>query len=448
MSHRAPRIHRQRGLTLIELMVAMVLGLLVLAGVITVFMSISASNKAQTQMAMLQESGRFAIYQLSEDIGMANALYCSSSGGSPKSTGAGNPKLDELRAPTVFARGSALQAALSDVTTAWGAGAYPAEPTQTYALPEFFFMRGYDCGSTACEPVDPTSSVPAIPAQGKNVGDRVVGSSILTLRYVDPSNSWSIGEGGSSLTASASNPTALGTINLSPKSGEPPVSDFGAGHLAMLADCSAAQVFSVAGQGSPTLTPLPAGSGNFDTPGVWTGLAGVRLFDFDRSFQTVTYFLQVVDIGDGRKTGALFRRVNGGDKQELVRGIERLGFRYGVMNSSGNTRFMTAKEVDEASTTECPAAAPAPEGGAASANRRGCLWRAVRSIEVALVASGMRPLASLSDSEMAYTFTLDGITTPKPPADHPIEPDTDQGFEKKLLRREFTALLAIRNFNP
>jgi type IV pilus assembly protein PilW len=72
----------------------------------------------------------------------------------------------------------------------------------------------------------------------------------------------------------------------------------------------------------------------------------------------------------------------------------------------------------------------------------------VRSIEVALVASGMRPLASLSDSEMAYTSTLDDITTPVPPANHQIKPDVDQGFEKKLLRREFTALLAIRNFNP
>lgn len=446
MSHRAPRIHRQQGLTLIELMVAMVLGLLVLAGVITVFISISASNKAQTQMATLQENGRFAIYQLSEDIGMANALYCSSSGGAPKSTG-GGPALDEFRTPTVFSLGSTLQGALDDLTTLWGADSYPAEPTQTFALPEFLFMRGYDCGKTACEPIDPNTKVPGIPGQGTSVGNRVVGSSILTLRYLDPSSGWSIGEGGSTLSASASNATALGQINLSPKSGEPPVSDFGAGHLAMLADCSAAQVFSVSGQGSATLVPLSVPSGNFDTPGVWTGLAGVRLFDFNRSFQTITYHLQVVDIGDGRKTGALIRRVNGVG-QELVRGIERLGFRYGVTNSSGNTRFMTAKEVDEASTAECPAAAPAPEGGAASANRQGCLWRAVRSIEVSLVASGMRPLNSLSDSEIAYTSTLDNITSPEPPTDHLIKPDVDQGFEKKLLRREFTALLAIRNFNP
>ena len=50
----------QRGLTLIELMVAMVLGLLVAAGIVTVFVSTSTSNKAQNQLARLQEEGRFA----------------------------------------------------------------------------------------------------------------------------------------------------------------------------------------------------------------------------------------------------------------------------------------------------------------------------------------------------------------------------------------------------
>jgi type IV pilus assembly protein PilW len=51
----------QRGVTLIELMVAMLLGLIVAGGIVTVFSSTSSSNKAQTQLARLQEEGRFAI---------------------------------------------------------------------------------------------------------------------------------------------------------------------------------------------------------------------------------------------------------------------------------------------------------------------------------------------------------------------------------------------------
>jgi type II secretory pathway component PulJ len=52
--------HRHKGITLVELMIAMVLGLLVAAGIITVLISTSNSNKAQMQLARLQEEGRFA----------------------------------------------------------------------------------------------------------------------------------------------------------------------------------------------------------------------------------------------------------------------------------------------------------------------------------------------------------------------------------------------------
>ena len=74
-------LRRQRGVTLIELMVAMVLGLLVAAGIVTVFSSTSSSNKSQTQLARLQEEGRFAISRLGSDLRMANGQYCTNSGG-------------------------------------------------------------------------------------------------------------------------------------------------------------------------------------------------------------------------------------------------------------------------------------------------------------------------------------------------------------------------------
>ncbi len=62
-------------------MVAMVLGLLVAGGIITVFSSTSSSSKAQTQLARLQEEGRFAISRLGGDLRMANGQYCNNSGG-------------------------------------------------------------------------------------------------------------------------------------------------------------------------------------------------------------------------------------------------------------------------------------------------------------------------------------------------------------------------------
>jgi len=79
-----------RGFTLIELMVAMVLGLLVAAGIVTVFASTSSSNKAQNQLAQLQEAGRFAVTRMGTDLRMANGQYCTNTGGVAKVASGGN----------------------------------------------------------------------------------------------------------------------------------------------------------------------------------------------------------------------------------------------------------------------------------------------------------------------------------------------------------------------
>ena len=435
------KMFSQSGMTLIELMIAMVIGLLVITGIGVVFMSTSNSVKVLDQMATLQESGRFAVTSLTADIGMVNAQYCSGSGGNARPTGAGI-LLDDLRAPKVYVRGNVLIGALSDVTTAWGDSGYPATPTMAFAMPEYLSMRGYDCGKTACTPVDPNTQVSAIPAQGTALGKRVVGSDVLTVRYLDPSMGWSLGHpGGSAVTAGAAG--QVGSLTLAPRAGEPPVTDFGVGHLAMLSDCSLSQVFAVSGQGSATLTPLAAPTDNFDTPNAMTGSKGLQLFDFNRAFNTVTYYLELVDAGNNETTGALMRRRNG-RTEELVRGIERLDFRYGVVQNTGLVSYLTAAQVDAAPSTACPWQ---PSIDAVSAtNPKGCLWRAVTSVEIHLLASGQSPLRALTDDEMAYSYGA--VDAPLPPAGHAIVPHTDQGFPQNLLRREFTAVVATRNYNP
>ena len=441
------KVARQRGLTLIELMVAMVLGLLVVAGIITVFLSTSASVKAQDQLATLQEAGRYAMARLSDDLSMANAQYCSGSGGNARPTSPGGspgPSLDDLRAPKVFAGVFAtdLSGTLPDVSTGWG-NPYPAAPVRAFAIPDYLFMRGYDCDKDGtCSPADPNDF--GLPDQGKDVGDRVVATSVLTLRYLDSSMGWSIGQaGGSNIVGVAGGD--IDVINLMPLAGEPPVTDFDAGDLAMLSDCSLGQVFAVdvsTDVGTGTLTPqgYPA---NFESPGAMIGSQALRLFDFSKAFKTVTYWVRVVDAGNGRTSGALMRRINGVD-EELVRGIERLDFRYGVLGDDGTTRFLSAAQVDAA--TDCPW--KAPDDAADPGNRTGCLWRGVQSIEVDLLMNGQTPLYSLNDVDLAYTYAGDGKNTPMQPQDHAVQPDVDQGFDKPLLRREFTALVAVRNFNP
>lgn len=431
---------RIAGLTLIELMVAMVLGLLVTAGIITVFIQTSKSNKAQTQMARLQESGRFAITRVHDDLRMANAQYCDSTGGI--ATSDGSVYMDGLRAPVIYANG--LGASIPDNTTPYGSNGYPSPPVgKAYAMPSFLFMRGYDCTSNACTSMDPHDLVGAIPDMGTDVDKRVIGADVLTLRYLDSSRGWSIGANDNVESDAAGQ---LSSITITPDAGEPALGGF---TRAMLADCSNAQVFAATVSGG-TITPNGTGNGansNTDIPRVPSDISTMsapRLFDFDDALQTVTYYLQVVSDGNnGQKTGALMRRVNGKPAEELVRGVERLDFRYGVENADGDTVFLTAKEMDDGGAVSCPQQPPESFTG------KGCLWRAVKSIEVSMLVDGQVPLHSLTDNELAYAYPPDGSPDPASPDDasHQIKA-TDQGFARGMLRRPFTAVVSVRNYNP
>lgn len=447
------RLNRQlqRGVTLIELMVAMVLGLLVTAGITTVFLSTSSSNRAQTQMARLQEEGRFAISRLSSDLRMANGQYCTNTGGvALKPSAAGQPSLDGLRMPTVYAND--LEGALADLTTPFGTDPYPATPAVAYYLPAYLFMRGYDCGKDA----DSCKAPADIPAMGKADKDRVVATDVLTLRYVDSSRGWALGGGNTTLGA-ASNDGGFNTVTLKQGPGEPDIGDFKANHLAMLADCSNAQIFAVSGSGATGTLGYDADK-NFSRPTAQQSESAAKLFDVDTDFKTVTYYLEVVADSAGRTTGALHRRVNGGDNtklgsdDELVRGVERLDFLYGVEASNGGTQFLTAAEVDsrKGGAIACP---PSIEGALknGAGEEPGCLWRAVKSIQVSLLMDGQIPLNTLSAVDQPYVYSPDGGDggdAPTAPTGHAVQPNADQGFPNELLRREFTVQVAVRNYNP
>lgn len=449
MTPRHLRRARAAGFSLIELMIAMVLGLLVAAGIISVFISTSSSNRVQTQLATLQESGRFAISRIGDDLRMANGQYCTNSGGIAKPIAAsGGTYLDGLRAPTVYAQN--LTDDISDVTTPMGksdgSNAYPAAPSSSpYTLPSFLSMRGYDCTTTACTPSDPHAKVSAIPAMGKALDDRVPGTAVLTVRYVNPSRGWAIGRPGYTYVtpAVAGSASSVSSITIAPDSsvGEPPASDFHSGDLAMLADCSNAQIFAVTGS-SGTISPDAAK--NNGTITLQKPSSAPRLFDFNRDFQTVTYYVRLASLNDNGAapyTGELVRRVNGTDNA-IVRGVERLDFRYGVEDANGMTSFLTAAQVDSSAVACPPSIAPDP-----LKSDPGCLWRAVKSIEVSILVDGQQPLYTLSANEQQYVYDVDGNDTLRAPGAHTVKP-TDQGFVNPLLRRQFTALVALRNFNP
>ena len=69
-------MHKQQGLSLIELMVAIVISSLLMAGTIQLFVNNKQTYRVQEAISRLQENGRFAIQFLTRDIRMADFWGC------------------------------------------------------------------------------------------------------------------------------------------------------------------------------------------------------------------------------------------------------------------------------------------------------------------------------------------------------------------------------------
>ncbi|MFM1895259.1 MAG: hypothetical protein RLZZ385_333 [Pseudomonadota bacterium] len=68
--------HRMQGLSVIELMIAMVLGLTLAAGVIQIYVGNSTTERSQEARGRIQENGRFGLNFLAQEFRMAGYLGC------------------------------------------------------------------------------------------------------------------------------------------------------------------------------------------------------------------------------------------------------------------------------------------------------------------------------------------------------------------------------------
>ena len=64
------RFRSQKGLTLIEIMISLLIGVFLIVGVIQLFINSKQTYRVQEALARLQESGRFALDFLDRDIRM------------------------------------------------------------------------------------------------------------------------------------------------------------------------------------------------------------------------------------------------------------------------------------------------------------------------------------------------------------------------------------------
>jgi len=76
MKVRSPRYVRARGLSLVELMVALVIGAILLGGAVTLFINNRDTYKTTNELSRLQETARYALDMLVKDIRMAGYFGC------------------------------------------------------------------------------------------------------------------------------------------------------------------------------------------------------------------------------------------------------------------------------------------------------------------------------------------------------------------------------------
>lgn len=408
-------IQKYKGFSLIEVMIAVVIGIILLGGLVKVFDTTSKMNKTQNGLARIQQNGRFAILQMKQNIEQAGYQYCMSSGEENKDPIAGSGDRGTIQRP-------------------WNV--YTANPIFTGVPANQYFdtanlIHGHECDGTSCTPdftTDGSDTSYTIPSIGTNNGDRLANTDVLTVRYIS----------GTGLEVDSIAPGTLANqrvINLSPFSAATPAgtTPMPADSRVLVASCNDNPLNAVdvitSGAGSitvsiPNTEPFSGGSADL-----------TRVFNLDTDVKSVTYYV-ANNIVDGRSIPTLYSVVNG-TTNALVEGVERFDVLYAV--DQGLTpqlrQYFTADQVQNM-VANCK---PLPVGpGMPVANVAGCGWRSIDLIEIHLLLNTIHNSTYKTDEQ--YVYSVDGNNLRLPSA------TPSSGLPTyRLHRREFFSVINLKN---
>jgi type IV pilus assembly protein PilW len=269
--------YRQTGLSLVELMVALALGLMLTAGIIQLFLGSKQTYRFEEALSRLQENGRFAIETLSRDVRMAGNMGCMRNLQRENPTGTGNLMSGQFRV-TLNNPG--------DYEWDFGNG-----------------LQGYEWNGSGWTPALPSALSSIVPN----------GNDVITLRGIT--------EGGINVTSHPGG-TPPGSAALGVPTGNG-VEQF---DIMLVSDCTSAAVFQVS-TANPDASGSLAHNTGVGTPGNVTQALGRDFTGADVvSITARSYFIAT---GAGGRA-ALFRRVNQSPAEELLEGVEQIRFAYGV----------------------------------------------------------------------------------------------------------------------
>lgn len=324
-----------RGLTLIELMVALLITSVILVALVQVFITTRHSYQVDEGLARLQENARFAIQFLTRDLRMAGATGCM-----------GEP--DQSKHPRIFQYIN------------------PTSPVFNLDASTYKPFFGFDAnGPVPGSPYTVSSLYPPTPVSSTTPGldpafapwGAIEGSDVLVLYFQSGD--------AAPIDPVLSTPTSIAVV---------PPHGINDGQIVMVSDCDRAFVFQVTGVASAgpvdMLSHTPGG-----TPGNscvdWSACPTTALTPRRKSanfgstptqlfgpgaqvgqFRIVTYF-----IGAGgpalAPVPALYRAVfdetGVAGAEELVEGIENMQISYGVDTNGDGVidNYMTAAQVDD-----------------------------------------------------------------------------------------------------
>jgi type IV pilus assembly protein PilW len=281
-----------RGFSLVELMVAIVLGLVLMAGVVQVFIGNRQAQRSDSAVSRVQEGGRLALDLITADLRAAGFYGC--------------PVILDIEKDV--AKGEELKIFDSDLEKFVSANFADAS------------VRGYEHPS-ASQWLS-TSAVPMTWA-GNDLTNAKIGSDVVALYF---------GEAGKARITAAFGPTASIPASIDSNSNY-----FDKDDAVIVSNCQKADLFRI--------TNEPADTGNISL-----SHTGVLSADYDEHSKLMKFIEHVYYVKDtGRKNPAGNRifslyRLNNGTSEELIEGVEFLQMQFGEKLTSGNIRFVSADD--------------------------------------------------------------------------------------------------------
>jgi type IV pilus assembly protein PilW len=408
---------RNLGFSLIELMIGLTLGLFVVGGVIAMFLTSSSTAMNQQRLSQVLENGRYGSQVLADELRKTGTQYCASYANAlPAASG-----VNILRAPLVRVSNTALLQKWMPT---------PPTPPRPYMLDPGRFVRGSDCdNSGTCRPALATAAndINVVPASGTAAGNRIVGTDVLTIRY--------LATDGVSIAANAGGTTE---IDMGRNVSGAPL-NFDDGELAMIASCNSAEIFAVGTAGTRLRHRTDEGNLVGSLGDAYARQGDARVFNFSEDFRSVTYYVGLREDGlnPGQLISSLYRIENNGTPEELIEGVERFDVTYVVVDGRGGTHYMNANQVaTNPGGLVCPPVSMTPPTG-----DPGCLWRGVQAVDVSMLVVSTR---SGPRGDEAFRYSPDGDTLQSYATNATLPSGLPAG---NRLRREFRVYAGFRNLS-